>query len=160
MNGRWIEFRFSIGIVGQHVNGNSTVLVGGGGIGDDTLLGGAGNDLIDESEDLDGINDIDGGDGDDTLNGGNGDDVLDGGAGNDGLSGVAGHDLLNLPGASLIAITAGQAVNAMPFQVHACAAKAGINSSAIVNFRTDNSNPTTQFLELRWRVAGSSPAPT
>jgi NAD(P)-dependent dehydrogenase (short-subunit alcohol dehydrogenase family) len=36
------------------------------------------------------------------------------------------HDLLNRP-ASLIAITAGQAVNATPFQAHACAAKAGIN---------------------------------
>jgi NAD(P)-dependent dehydrogenase (short-subunit alcohol dehydrogenase family) len=37
------------------------------------------------------------------------------------------HDLLNRPGASLIAITAGQAVNAMAMQAHACAAKAGIN---------------------------------
>lgn len=37
------------------------------------------------------------------------------------------HDLLNTPGASLIAITAGQAVNAMQLQAHACAAKAGIN---------------------------------
>jgi NAD(P)-dependent dehydrogenase (short-subunit alcohol dehydrogenase family) len=37
------------------------------------------------------------------------------------------HDLLNRPGASLIAITAGQAVTAMPLQAHACAAKAGIN---------------------------------
>ena len=37
------------------------------------------------------------------------------------------YDLLNLPGASLIAITAGQAVNASPLQAHACAAKAGIN---------------------------------
>ena len=37
------------------------------------------------------------------------------------------HDLLNKPGASLIAITAGQAVNAMALQAHVCAAKAGIN---------------------------------
>src|SRR3546814_7249588 len=37
------------------------------------------------------------------------------------------HDLLNTPGASLIAITAGQAVNASALQAHACAAKAGIN---------------------------------
>jgi NAD(P)-dependent dehydrogenase (short-subunit alcohol dehydrogenase family) len=37
------------------------------------------------------------------------------------------YDLLRTPGASLIAITAGQAVNAMPLQAHACAAKAGIN---------------------------------
>lgn len=37
------------------------------------------------------------------------------------------YDLLNKPGASLIAITAGQAVNPMMFQAHACAAKAGIN---------------------------------
>lgn len=36
------------------------------------------------------------------------------------------HDLLNTP-ASLIAITAGQAVNAMALQAPACAAKAGIN---------------------------------
>lgn len=34
---------------------------------------------------------------------------------------------LQKPGASLIAITAGQAVHPMPFQAHACAAKAGIN---------------------------------
>lgn len=34
---------------------------------------------------------------------------------------------LNTPGASLIAISAGQAVNAMMFQAHVCAAKAGIN---------------------------------
>lgn len=37
------------------------------------------------------------------------------------------HDLIVRPGASLIAISAGQAVNAMPFQAHACAAKAGVN---------------------------------
>ena len=33
----------------------------------------------------------------------------------------------NRPGASLIAITAGQAVNPLRFQAHVCAAKAGIN---------------------------------
>jgi NAD(P)-dependent dehydrogenase (short-subunit alcohol dehydrogenase family) len=37
------------------------------------------------------------------------------------------YDLLKKPGASLIAISAGQAVNAMTLQAHACAAKAGIN---------------------------------
>ncbi|HEX7876245.1 MAG TPA: SDR family oxidoreductase [Sphingobium sp.] len=37
------------------------------------------------------------------------------------------HDLLNKPGASLIAITAPQAINPMQLQAHACAAKAGIN---------------------------------
>lgn len=37
------------------------------------------------------------------------------------------HDLLNRPGASLIAITAPQAVSPMPLQAHASAAKAGIN---------------------------------
>lgn len=36
-------------------------------------------------------------------------------------------DLLNKEGASLIAITAGQAVNPRPFQAHVCAAKAGVN---------------------------------
>jgi NAD(P)-dependent dehydrogenase (short-subunit alcohol dehydrogenase family) len=39
----------------------------------------------------------------------------------------ASHDLLRTPGASLIAISAGQAVNAMPLQAHVCAAKAGVN---------------------------------
>lgn len=39
----------------------------------------------------------------------------------------ASWDHLAKPGASLIAITAGQAVNPLPFQAHACAAKAGIN---------------------------------
>lgn len=39
----------------------------------------------------------------------------------------ASFDYLNKPGASLIAITAPQGVNAMMFQAHACAAKAGIN---------------------------------
>lgn len=60
------------------------------------------------------------------------------------------HDLLNIPGASLIAITAGQAVNAMPLQAHACAAKAGINQ-------------LIRVLALEWgpdvRVNGISPGP-
>jgi NAD(P)-dependent dehydrogenase (short-subunit alcohol dehydrogenase family) len=60
------------------------------------------------------------------------------------------HDLLRLPGASLIAITAGQAVNAVPFQVHACAAKAGINQ-------------LIRVLSMEWgpdvRVNGISPGP-
>ncbi len=60
------------------------------------------------------------------------------------------HDLLNLPGASLIAITAGQAVNAMQLQAHACAAKAGINQ-------------LIRVLALEWgpdvRVNGISPGP-
>jgi NAD(P)-dependent dehydrogenase (short-subunit alcohol dehydrogenase family) len=60
------------------------------------------------------------------------------------------HDLLNVPGASLIAITAGQAVNAMPLQAHACAAKAGINQ-------------LVRVLAMEWgpdvRVNGISPGP-
>ncbi|MDB5447452.1 MAG: short-chain dehydrogenase [Phenylobacterium sp.] len=60
------------------------------------------------------------------------------------------YDLLNLPGASLIAITAGQAVNASPLQVHACAAKAGINQ-------------VVRVLAMEWgpqvRVNGISPGP-
>jgi NAD(P)-dependent dehydrogenase (short-subunit alcohol dehydrogenase family) len=52
--------------------------------------------------------------------------------------------------ASLIAITAGQAVNAMALQVHACAAKAGINQ-------------LVRVLALEWgpdvRVNGISPGP-
>ena len=60
------------------------------------------------------------------------------------------HDLLNLPGASLIAITAGQAVNASALQAHACAAKAGINQ-------------LIRVLALEWgpdiRVTGISPGP-
>jgi NAD(P)-dependent dehydrogenase (short-subunit alcohol dehydrogenase family) len=60
------------------------------------------------------------------------------------------HDLLNTPGASLIAITAGQAVNAMAMQAHACAAKAGINQ-------------LVRTLALEWgpevRVNGISPGP-
>lgn len=60
------------------------------------------------------------------------------------------HDLLALPGASLIAITAGQAVNPMQLQAHACAAKAGINQ-------------LIRVLALEWgpevRVNGISPGP-
>ncbi len=59
------------------------------------------------------------------------------------------HDLCH-PGASLIAITAGQAVNAMAMQAHACAAKAGINQ-------------LVRVLALEWgpdvRVNGISPGP-
>jgi NAD(P)-dependent dehydrogenase (short-subunit alcohol dehydrogenase family) len=62
----------------------------------------------------------------------------------------ASHDLLNVPGASLIAITAGQAVNAVPLQIHACAAKAGINQAVRV-------------FAMEWgpdvRVNGISPGP-
>ena len=39
----------------------------------------------------------------------------------------ASYPFLRKPGASLITITAGQAVKPMMFQVHACAAKAGVN---------------------------------
>ena len=60
------------------------------------------------------------------------------------------HDLLSVPGASLIAITAGQAVNPMQLQAHACAAKAGINQ-------------LVRVLALEWggdvRVNGISPGP-
>jgi NAD(P)-dependent dehydrogenase (short-subunit alcohol dehydrogenase family) len=59
------------------------------------------------------------------------------------------HDLL-APDASLIAITAGQAVNAMQLQAHACAAKAGINQ-------------LVRVLALEWgprvRVNAISPGP-
>ena len=59
------------------------------------------------------------------------------------------HDLLATP-ASLIAITAGQAVNPMQLQAHACAAKAGINQ-------------LVRVLALEWgpevRVNGISPGP-
>lgn len=48
---------------------------------------------------------------------------------------------LRKPGASLIAITAGQAVQPRPFQVHACAAKAGVNM-------------VTKCLALEWGPAG------
>lgn len=60
------------------------------------------------------------------------------------------YDLLNLPGASLIAITAGQAINPLPQQAHACAAKAGINQ-------------LIRVLAMEWgpqvRVNGISPGP-
>ena len=60
------------------------------------------------------------------------------------------YDLLNRPGASLIAITAGQAVNPSPLQIHACAAKAGINQAIRV-------------FAMEWgpdvRVNGISPGP-
>ena len=61
------------------------------------------------------------------------------------------HDLLRRPGASLIAITAGQAVNPMMLQAHACAAKAGINQ-------------LVRVLAMEWgpggvRVNGISPGP-
>lgn len=59
------------------------------------------------------------------------------------------HDLLAAD-ASLIAITAGQAVNAVQLQAHACAAKAGINQ-------------LVRVLALEWgpdvRVNGISPGP-
>lgn len=59
------------------------------------------------------------------------------------------HDLLNTP-ASLIAITAGQAEQAMALQVHACAAKAGVNQ-------------VIRTLAIEWgpdvRVNGISPGP-
>ena len=60
------------------------------------------------------------------------------------------HDLLNRPGASLIAITAGQADQAMALQIHACAAKAGVNQ-------------VVRTLAIEWgpdvRVNGISPGP-
>lgn len=61
------------------------------------------------------------------------------------------YDLLRRPGASLIAITAGQAVNPIMLQAHACAAKAGINQ-------------LIRVLAMEWgpagvRVNGISPGP-
>lgn len=60
------------------------------------------------------------------------------------------YDLLRRPGASLIAITAGQAEVATPLQAHACAAKAGINQ-------------LVRVLALEWgpdvRVNAISPGP-
>lgn len=61
------------------------------------------------------------------------------------------YDLIAKPGASLIAITAGQAVNPMMMQIHACAAKAGVNQ-------------VVRVLAMEWggegvRVNGISPGP-
>lgn len=53
----------------------------------------------------------------------------------------ASFDHLAKPGASLIAITAGQAVHPSAFQIHACAAKAGVNM-------------VTKCLALEWGPAG------
>lgn len=63
----------------------------------------------------------------------------------------ASYPYLTRPGASLIAITAGQAVQPMTDQIHACAAKAGVNM-------------VTKCLALEWggegiRVNGISPGP-
>lgn len=53
----------------------------------------------------------------------------------------ASFQFLNRPGASLISITAPQAVNPMMFQAHVCAAKAGINM-------------LTKCLAMEWGPAG------
>jgi NAD(P)-dependent dehydrogenase (short-subunit alcohol dehydrogenase family) len=53
----------------------------------------------------------------------------------------ASYPHLRTPGASLIAITAGQAVHPSAFQIHACAAKAGVNM-------------VTKCLALEWGPAG------
>jgi NAD(P)-dependent dehydrogenase (short-subunit alcohol dehydrogenase family) len=53
----------------------------------------------------------------------------------------AGYEYLRKPGASVISITAGQAVNPTAFQSHVCAAKAGINM-------------LTRCLALEWGGAG------
>lgn len=53
----------------------------------------------------------------------------------------ASFDHLTKPGASLIAITAGQADNPRAFQAHACAAKAGVNQ-------------LTKTLAIEWGPAG------
>lgn len=63
----------------------------------------------------------------------------------------ASYDLLRKPGAVLIAITAGQAVNPVMLQAHACAAKAGVNQ-------------LVRVLAMEWgptgvRVNGLSPGP-
>jgi NAD(P)-dependent dehydrogenase (short-subunit alcohol dehydrogenase family) len=63
----------------------------------------------------------------------------------------ASHAYLNVPGASLISITAGQAVHPMMFQAHVCAAKAGVNM-------------LTKVLAMEWgpqgiRVNAISPGP-
>lgn len=53
----------------------------------------------------------------------------------------ASFEHLNRPGASLITITAGQAVRPVMFQIHACAAKAGVNM-------------VTKCLAMEWGPAG------
>lgn len=53
----------------------------------------------------------------------------------------ASYPHLRKPGASLISITAGQAVKPMMYQIHACAAKAGVNQ-------------VTKCLALEWGPAG------
>lgn len=53
----------------------------------------------------------------------------------------ASFEHLRKPGASLMAITAPQAVNPMMFQIHACAAKAGVNM-------------VTRCLAMEWGPAG------
>jgi NAD(P)-dependent dehydrogenase (short-subunit alcohol dehydrogenase family) len=63
----------------------------------------------------------------------------------------AAWDHLRRPGASLLAITAPEAIRAMPFQAHVCAAKAGVNM-------------LVRCLALEWgpegvRVNGLSPGP-
>jgi len=63
----------------------------------------------------------------------------------------ASYPYLNRPGASLLSITAGQAVHPMMFQAHVCAAKAGINM-------------LTKCLAIEWgpsgvRVNAISPGP-
>jgi NAD(P)-dependent dehydrogenase (short-subunit alcohol dehydrogenase family) len=53
----------------------------------------------------------------------------------------ASYQHLRKPGASLISITAGQAVKPMMYQIHACAAKAGVNQ-------------VTKCLAMEWGPAG------
>lgn len=53
----------------------------------------------------------------------------------------AAYDVVRKPGASLIAITAPQAVQPMPEQVHVCAAKAGVNM-------------VVKVLAMEWGAAG------